>query len=532
VGQLGLAAGFAWIVPDLTWLYNPTASATTGVNVTFRRGIALVALTGAVLIQAFALMNAWRARPVEQLRLYKATTTWLRTHTLPGEVVGAHNVGILGYLADRATLALPLNKADKGTRALGARTLLTALDQARPDYCLALPGVAWDGVRAQPWFQERYHPIHQESIPYTSTSPWMLFRYTPSPFDRGERRSVWRAFFETEHAALQNPSISPGSSSTQASYADTDAPIELLDYRLSHRRITPGEPVYLTLYWSPALLKAPRLSASKITQMHIRLTAPDTQQVWAAVESTLPYDLAREFWKLALQEDAEVTAVGVPLIGRHIVWPPEEIPEGEYNLEIALRYQSGRPLFVRAMGTQASETVARDYVALTTLYHPSDISLVPFTPDHILDVTLNADSDRHPTIALEGYDAPERIAPGDLLRVALYWHAMPHAASSPAEDTSLGDYKVFIHILSPPGDVIAQEDSKPVYWFYPTNTWQPGEYIRDEHVLALSPDIPRGNYQIMVGMYDPQSGERLEVRDAQGNRLSERRIMLQTLRVR
>jgi hypothetical protein len=186
------------------------------------------------------------------------------------------------------------------------------------------------------------------------------------------------------------------------------------------------------------------------------------------------------------------------------------------------------------MGTQASETIARDHIVLTTLYHPPDISDVPFTPDHILDVTLSAepDSNRQPTITLEGYDAPARIAPGDLLRVALYWHAMPHATPSSPERISLGDYKVFIHILSPTGDVIAQTDSKPVYWFYPTNTWQPGEHIRDEHVLALSPDIPRGNYRIAVGMYDPQSGERLEARDAQGNRLPERRIILQTLSVR
>jgi hypothetical protein len=415
---------------------------------------------------------------------------------------------------------------------------------------LALASVAWDGVRAQPWFQERYQMIHREDSAYASTAPLMLFRYTPSPFDRGERRSVWRSFYDTEHEALREQLIATRSSSSQSNYADsadTDQRVELLDYRLSQRRITPGKPVYLTLYWSPALLEAAHgLAASKGIQMHLKLIAPGTQQVWASVESLLPDDLATEFWNLEASTD------GGDLLGRYVLWPPEKIPEGDYNLSIALQYQNGRPLFVRAMPAETPsprDPVARDHLVLTTLYHPPDISATPFTPDHALQMMLglNEDSARYP-IALLGYDAPKRVAPGDTVRVALYWHAR-HASSfddaqddaaargSPEDDQASataipGDYKVFVHILSSEGEMIALEDSKPVYWFYPTNQWKPGDYIRDEHILALSPDTPRGDYWITVGMYDPQSGERLEVRDEHDTPMPEQRIPLQRLKVR
>ncbi len=540
MGQLGVAAGFAWAVPDLSWLHNPVANSTT-----FRRGIALIILISLLLFQAITLLNAWRTRPTEHLRLYKALSAWLHALSLPDEIIGAQRPGIVGYLADRATVSLP-----KGS---GAGALLKTLDDERPDYSLVLASVAWDGVRAQPWFQEHYQIVHQEDSAYASIAPLMLFRYTPSPFDRGERRSVWRSFFATEQEALREQAIATGSSSSQSNYADsadTNQRVELLDYRLSHRRITPGEPVHLTLYWSPTLLASPHGLAAKGLQMHLKLIAPDTQQVWASVENTLPDDLATEFWNL------EAPADGGYLIGRHVLWPPEKIPEGDYNLTIALQYQNGRPLFVRAMPAETPEQdrspgdpVARDHLVLTTLYHPPDISANPFTPDRALQMTLGLNEDRaHHPIALLGYDAPKRVAPGDTVRVALYWYARRARSFDDAQDDAAtlgspeddqasgtvisGDYKVFVHILSSEGEMIALEDSKPVYWFYPTNQWKPGDYIRDEHILALSPDTPRGDYWITAGMYDPQSGERLEVRDEHGTPMPEQRIPLQRLKVR
>ncbi|NIO68249.1 MAG: hypothetical protein GTN71_04140 [Anaerolineae bacterium] len=45
--------------------------------------------------------------------------------------------------------------------------------------------------------------------------------------------------------------------------------------------------------------------------------------------------------------------------------------------------------------------------------------------------------------------------------------------------------------------------------FYPTTTWEAGEIVRDQYDLGISPDTPPGQYQIEVGMYLAETGERL-----------------------
>ena len=82
------------------------------------------------------------------------------------------------------------------------------------------------------------------------------------------------------------------------------------------------------------------------------------------------------------------------------------------------------------------------------------------------------------------------------------------------------------------GNLVAQDDAVPVNWTYPTTQWQAGEYIRDEHVLVLDEAVPRGDYTISVGMYDAETGVRLDVADAQGQDLPDDRVELRVVKVR
>ena len=43
----------------------------------------------------------------------------------------------------------------------------------------------------------------------------------------------------------------------------------------------------------------------------------------------------------------------------------------------------------------------------------------------------------------------------------------------------------------------------------PTSTWQPGERLTDGRVIVLPPDLPEGEYRLLVGLYDWQDGVRL-----------------------
>jgi hypothetical protein len=43
----------------------------------------------------------------------------------------------------------------------------------------------------------------------------------------------------------------------------------------------------------------------------------------------------------------------------------------------------------------------------------------------------------------------------------------------------------------------------------PTTTWLPGEIIADAYSLPLPADLPAGEYRLIVGFYNPTTGERL-----------------------
>jgi uncharacterized membrane protein len=101
---------------------------------------------------------------------------------------------------------------------------------------------------------------------------------------------------------------------------------------------------------------------------------------------------------------------------------------------------------------------------------------------------------------LRGYDVSQT---GQELAVTLYWRAL---APMPV------DYTIFVHLLGPDGQLVAQHDGGP-WWevSIPTSTWQPGEELRDRHALDLPPDLPSGTYRLQVGVYYWQTLERLPV---------------------
>ena len=104
-------------------------------------------------------------------------------------------------------------------------------------------------------------------------------------------------------------------------------------------------------------------------------------------------------------------------------------------------------------------------------------------------------------ISLLGYDLPTKtVAPGGTLTLALYWQASQSLRTS---------YKVSVQLLSPESQLVAQDDSIPRQWTYPTTSWLPGEIVRDEHTLTLPPQIDNGSHEVVVLLYDPTSGTRL-----------------------
>jgi hypothetical protein len=83
-------------------------------------------------------------------------------------------------------------------------------------------------------------------------------------------------------------------------------------------------------------------------------------------------------------------------------------------------------------------------------------------------------------------------------------------------------------VIDENGQVVAQDDSLPAVWTYPTDAWQAGETVTDFHWIRL-PDIERGkSYTLAVGLYDETSGARLNQLDA-GGKVVDDKIVLQQL---
>jgi hypothetical protein len=48
---------------------------------------------------------------------------------------------------------------------------------------------------------------------------------------------------------------------------------------------------------------------------------------------------------------------------------------------------------------------------------------------------------------------------------------------------------------------------------YPTSMWDPGELVRDSHALSLPLDLEPGQYTLRIGLYEPQTGQRLALKN-------------------
>jgi hypothetical protein len=86
------------------------------------------------------------------------------------------------------------------------------------------------------------------------------------------------------------------------------------------------------------------------------------------------------------------------------------------------------------------------------------------------------------------------------LRVTLYWRA---------EGSVERDYHVFVHVGVPDQPPLAEAGGVPVSWTRPTTSWRTGEIIVDEYAVSLTA-VPPGQYVLMVGFYEPDTGQRPE----------------------
>jgi hypothetical protein len=123
-------------------------------------------------------------------------------------------------------------------------------------------------------------------------------------------------------------------------------------------------------------------------------------------------------------------------------------------------------------------------------------------PVEALDIEHRLSANLGDKVRLLGYNLTGAFQSGGEVHLTLFWQALE------AMDK---DYTVFVHLTDPQGHIWGQKDNPPVDGFYPTTTWEAGEIVRDQYDVGISPDTPPGQYQIEVGMYLAETGERLPI---------------------
>lgn len=263
------------------------------------------------------------------------------------------------------------------------------------------------------------------------------------------------------------------------------------------------------------------------------------------------YPVLQEFDQLALVELSPVTAQieqGRPLLVK-IKWAATGHPARDYACRLSLRDDSGTTV------QSQTEPIARSYA---TSRWPTNaivasryrLPLDPLLPAGRYDLVVAVfDSQTGEGfgefvlpqgIIIEGRERSYAIPPmqvkldvsfGDQmrllgydlrreegeLRLGLHWQSVQKIDR---------DYKVFIHLFDPATEeIVAQDDAMPRQNQYPTSWWAGGEVVSDVITISLGGLSP-GRYRVALGVYDPQSMDRLVAVGPDDTPIADNRVVL------
>jgi 4-amino-4-deoxy-L-arabinose transferase-like glycosyltransferase len=104
-------------------------------------------------------------------------------------------------------------------------------------------------------------------------------------------------------------------------------------------------------------------------------------------------------------------------------------------------------------------------------------------------------------IALSGFAVrPLRARPGDTLSVTLRWQALTQIKAN---------YTVFAQLMRTGAQIWGQNDHAPGGEALPTSQWEKGQVVEDAFEVHVSPDAPEDTYELLIGLYDSATVQRL-----------------------
>ena len=104
-------------------------------------------------------------------------------------------------------------------------------------------------------------------------------------------------------------------------------------------------------------------------------------------------------------------------------------------------------------------------------------------------------------VIFHGYTLPSGpAAPGDRLPLTLIWQAQAAVEA---------DYAIFVQLRDAQNNILASADHQPYLGLLPTSTWPAGAVIQEVTWMELPVDLPAGQYHLYVGLYRPDTLERV-----------------------
>lgn len=303
--------------------------------------------------------------------------------------------------------------------------------------------------------------------------------------------------------------------------ANFERQLKLLGYDLPLRRVQPGQGMPVTLYWQGL-----QWMGENLVMFTRLLNAPPTaagQQVWGGYDRLARENYSTLFW-----------APGEVVIDGFAVPVAPETPDGIYTLSLGwYRETAGEATSLQLVDADSGESLGATSVSLGPVKvggPPPGVTVPDAAPQVVTDAAAG------PQIKLLGFDAwlectgaeagcsataplPVQTGPFHRLNLALYWQAL----AVPDRD-----YTIFVHLRRPDGSIAAQQDGPPAGGAYPTSLWDPGEIIRHEARLVPAAGLlPAGDYELVAGLYDLATGERLPVEGS-----SDGAILLHSFQIR
>jgi len=292
-----------------------------------------------------------------------------------------------------------------------------------------------------------------------------------------------------------------------------DGALELESYKLSASTASPGDTIDVTLYFRAGEL----LTEDYYMSVHL-LAQPEVKSVAQSDVQLGGYDYPTSAWLPYASVKNEV----------HLTLPPDLPQPASYWIMVRvwqgpdLAHNADEPITPESEGPPVPVTqtdrrlLAPDTVIVEALAvpGPKPADAPPTSSDYRFDNGIR----------LYGYNLPAFAAPDGSLTVQFWWKADRDIRQNLTQ---------FLHFYPADGSTdFFTFDGEPFGGRFPFADWRKGVDVAETRVITLPDDMPPGEYRVHTGLYDPNTGARVPIRDANSEPVPDASIFIGTFTVR